>query len=79
MFTHEPIARFIVGRLLRVLSTINLNDDARIDACEVRDVGIDRKLAMESATKLLLAQALPKMTFGISESIPQLPCSLSRE
>ena len=72
------IARsLIVSRILRVLTTVKLNDQFRIEATEIRNVRSDRNLAPKLClARLAIAEMEPELSFNIRRSLAQLPRTL---
>src|SRR5581483_3822150 len=76
----EPNFPSEVARLLvHVMPTINLDDQAPLEAYEVDDIRANRVLAAEPhSVNLSSPQELPQPTFGIGGIGPQLPRALNR-
>jgi hypothetical protein len=66
------VAREVVSSLLRVLSTINLNDESWTQARKVCEIGTNWMLSSEAATELLPTQVSPEELLSIGKSMPQL-------
>ena len=63
---HVSGAAFVVGELIGVLATIDLDDKSSLDAEEIQEVRPPRDLALPPpASEAMGAQAIPKTGFGL--------------
>ena len=60
------VAALVAFRVVGMLAAVEFDDQARIEAGEVGDVGADGSLAAEAvAVELASAEARPEMLFGV--------------
>jgi hypothetical protein len=77
--THEHIAATIVSAFFigRMRCTVDLHDDARKRASEVRDVGADRVLAAKAEQRpRTWTDARPEDEFGVGHALAEIAGAL---
>ena len=56
----------VIGNLVGMVATINLDDEPAVEADEVHDVSPERHLTTKAIAELLFAKMTPEQSFGIS-------------
>src|SRR5579885_2721769 len=75
----QPSGAARIALALRVLSAVGLDDEAMLDAGEVRDEGTERMLAAELvADEAAVPETGPEPALGVGHGGAQLPRSLVR-
>ena len=76
LFTKPRIADHITRRF-KMLTTIDLDHELRLDTNEISDIGTNRMLATKTATlELASAQVKPKTRLGVGHAFAQLASKL---
>jgi hypothetical protein len=69
----------LIARTLRVLATVNLDNEFLLATYEIRVVRANRLLADElEAAELSVAEPVPQLPLGIRTVPPELPCAAMR-